>query len=223
MESLNIDVFTLIILKLNDKDLLSLCATSKYFNNICKKDRIWNAKIRKNFSQYVKDINNLKSNSTGRKFYEFIKSLINAKTIFKLSISLTELYKENSLYLSNRKIKEMPDLNLPNLEKLYLADNEIKEICNLKLPNLKKLYLAYNEIEEIPNLNLPNLQHLSFSNNKIKEIPLNLNFPNLQVLWLEHNKIEKIPNLNLPNLNLLYLEHNEIKEIPPNLKFKVYY
>jgi Leucine-rich repeat (LRR) protein len=117
------------------------------------------------------------------------------------------------LYLDNKQITAIPNLNLPLLQSLFLANNLITVIPNLNLPLLQSLFLSENRITVIPNLNLPLLRSLDLSNNRIIEIS-NLNLPLLQSLYLSNNRITVIPNLNLPLLQSLFLSNNQITEIP---------
>jgi hypothetical protein len=102
MNKLTKDPLFLVALELNDVDLANFCKTNKKFNEqFCKKDDIWNYKLSRLDKKYSEDIQNLSQEVSvpikPRELYQLVKSLIDAKEIFKLDWSLTELYNKEEI------------------------------------------------------------------------------------------------------------------------------
>ena len=145
------------------------------------------------------------------------------------------------LALPNNNLSgNLPDLDLPKLERLDLQGNQITEeipgFNNLEsltfldlsdnqfigfipnfidLPNLQNLYLNNNQLTSfVPDFaKLPILEQLDLSENLLfGEIPDFADVPQLEVLNLARNQLEgKIPDFpQLPELRELYLEENQL-------------
>jgi len=140
--------------------------------------------------------------------------------------SLLELYKLQTLWLSDKKLTTIPKEigNLFNLKEFYLSNNQLTEIPKElgNLTNLQILNLSNNQLTEIPKElgNLTNLEELNLGNNQLTEVPKELgNLTNLETLGLYNNKLTKIPKElgNLINIETLSLYNNQLIEIPKEL------
>jgi Leucine-rich repeat (LRR) protein len=119
------------------------------------------------------------------------------------------------LDLSNNKLVQVPNFNLPHLTQLFLANNQLAQVPNFdNLPNLTQLTLKNNQLVEVPNFSLLNLTCLSLANNRLAQVPNFNNLPNLTWLSLKNNQLAKLPNFNLPNLTQLAVENNQLIQVP---------
>jgi hypothetical protein len=64
MVTLNKDTDLLILSRLDDNGLFSICLTNKYFNRLCKNEDLWRNRVQSRFS-----INGKKENETWKIFY----------------------------------------------------------------------------------------------------------------------------------------------------------
>lgn len=112
-----------------------------------------------------------------------------------------------------------------NLYILNMAYNEIKEVKNIDAPNLTDLILDYNPIKVVKNeplLQVTSIETLSLINCNITEL-YNETFSNLrelETLRLSSNNIESIPGgifKSLNNLDSLNLSNNSITVLDNNL------
>lgn len=126
---------------------------------------------------------------------------------------------------------------IDTIQNLDLSNKNLKEIPNLSKKVIKKLDLSNNKIKVIDFENLPkNLEIINLSNNKLKGkiILLNkTNFLNLNKVILKNNKIDslifdkcikyldvsfnnlKYINLNLECENIKYLDISNNKKLDP--------
>ena len=142
-------------LSLPPADILNLCLTSKYFNDIlCNNEQFWTLKLERDFS--------------GEKLLPIygnkMKVKNNYKTLFQLQVlskklkkwginmSISELQSLKKLILYDKDIKEIPQEigQLKSLQILSLGNNLIKEIPPAlgQLRSLEKLYLSFNQIKD---------------------------------------------------------------------------
>ncbi len=224
------DVINLIFNLLTAKSLISYMCTSKYYNNICSENKLWNKLL-------LNDFNNVT-----------IKKNNNYET-YKINFILTKLQKtigyestcENLYYLkliecsNDGKPKQTHNYNIEHrkiihidmiptefmylqfLQTLILNNNNFTilppEIG--KINNLQELILNNNNITIIPKEigQLVNLQYLSLCSNDITILPPEIgNLHNLKTLSLLFNNIEHVPLeiYNLSKLQNLALAHNNI-------------
>ena len=115
--------------------------------------------------------------------------------------------KEESLFLSKKKLKDINIISLSmikfnQLKEIDLSENEITNIeliCNMKLPFLEFLNLSYNKIKNIKPLgeiNSKKLKYLFIQNNQIDNLEdikflCECDYPNLKILRLENNIIDE--------------------------------
>ncbi len=140
-----------------------------------------------------------------------------------------DIVKMTSLNLSNKELKEIPNISMMiNLRYLDLSQNKIEKIeenAFNSLINLKELYLYHNQLTKIDKnifVSLSKLKCLSLFCNQIKEIEENAfdSLSNLRTLCLNDNQITKIEN-NAFN-SLIKLEHlsiycNQLTTLPLSL------
>ena len=161
MENLDKVALFNIAIELDLPNLLNFCQSSKKINNlICKRNEIWNYKLK----EFPEKIEFEKYNFSDKELYILLYNLKSLKEKLKLSESLFDLY---------------------NLEKLnFIFKEEIpKEI--FKLINLKELNLGFGQIKALPKElgNLVNLERLTLTNNQIIKIPKEIKkLPNLKIL-----------------------------------------
>lgn len=85
------------------------------------------------------------------------------------------------------------------LQVLNLSGNKIKELGQIDAPELFRLNLNENEIERINWKGHPSLQYLELRKNKLKRLNRLANLPNLIELYLSENEITDFRALeNLP-------------------------
>ena len=151
-----------------------------------------------------------------------INSLLNLRSLYMLSLSNNnymlplELNNDNSsLYdinLSNNKISEINEINLPNLKNLNLSNNKIHSIERIPISNLEKLNLSNNNLfnEQVGGMDATfSPTPLESSNNKLKKLNLSNNKINGKFF-------EYITNNNI-NLQELYLDNiTNIQDLDPD-------
>jgi len=143
-------------------------------------------------------------------------------------ITTADINSIKKLYLSGKELDnfdELGNVEFSNLESLYLSNNKIKTLPNLKMPKLKYIDLSNNEIEDVQNIVLyQNLESILIQNNKIKELFDIFEMPKLVSLDVSNNQIEMIPNLVSNTLTYLNVSDNKIKKIDslaeiPNISY----
>ena len=135
-----------------------------------------------------------------------------------------------SLDLSHCKLRVLPDLDLPFLERLDVSYNHLQRVsARLILPHLLRLDLSHNRLAAIPSLApkaLPRMRHLSLSYNELRALP-DFEHPVLEHLHAAHNKLRRLSaRLRLHGLVCLDLSHNALTAVAtmdandlPKLKF----
>ncbi|SEW46199.1 leucine-rich repeat domain-containing protein [[Clostridium] fimetarium] len=132
-------------------------------------------------------------------------------------ITVADIKSIKKLYLTGKaleNINELGNVEFSNLESLYLSNNKIKSLPNLIMPMLKYIDLSNNEIEDIENIILfQKLESILIQNNKIKELFDISKLPNLVSLNASTNQIEIVPSLVSKTLSYMNLSNNKIKTI----------
>ena len=218
MDKLPKDVLYTLALELDLPNLLRWCESHPSINNkVCNNPNVWTGKLLRDFPDYK----NFYLNKSFREIYNYLYRLTKVKEKLKMKESIYEIFLMDQFKLDNKRLKTLPDLDLPNLQKLNLSSNELKTLPKLNLPNLVELYVANNQLQKLPELNLPNLNKLYLRANNLRNLP-KLNLPNLTQLSLRENRFTKLPELNLPKLQSLDLSANEFDSLPifnfPDLK-----
>ena len=217
MERLSSDVLFRLAIDLDLPSILRLCSSNKQINDkLCRRDAIWNYKLKTEFPIEVKE-NWLEGSPKER--YTILYKLEKVREVFKMEKqSLRYIFETERIYQDNKGIVEIPkeiDV-LKNLKTLSLNDNNIQYVPELPL-SLKDLRMSDNNLTKIPKSikNLPKLKNLELEVNnitKIEKLP-----ESLEIMTLHSNNIEKIPD-DLPNsLKYLYLTNNHIETIPETL------
>ena len=119
MENLTKDALFLIAIELNLPGLLQFCATNSRINDlICKRNDIWNYKLKNRFPNYPESL----KQSTSRKTYTLLYKLNVLKEKLNLTDSIKDLYNRKYLRLNNKNLTEIPKEigSLVNLQKLHL-------------------------------------------------------------------------------------------------------
>ena len=102
MEHLNVDELFSIAIQLDLPDILSLCKSSKRFNQlVCLRDRIWLALLERDFPDYQK----LNIISSPRENYKLLYQLYQLKQKLNLPEDVYQLYNLKELNLDNNQIK----------------------------------------------------------------------------------------------------------------------
>ena len=122
------------------------------------------------------------------------------------------------LDLSRCRLRVLPQLGLPLLERLDVSHNRLQRVsARLMLPSLVHLDLSHNCLAAIPPLEpeaLPRMKYLSLSHNTLRSLP-DFQHPVLQQLHASHNKLGHLPTvLRLPELVRLDLSHNALAAFP---------
>ena len=186
---------------------------SIYNKNIDKKNFLFLENIKYSFTKEINDFNNLLYFQKGTK------------------LDYHRNYKKNILYLNNRDLTQIPNINEENnsidCNIIYLNNNKIPEINNLSIfNNLYELYLQNNKIQMINFLPL-SLKKLDLSFNYISNLNEIFKNLNLEYINLEFNNIDSItPLLCLNRLKEIYCSNNFIESLSDddylklkNLKF----
>uniref|UniRef100_H3AI40 Leucine rich repeat containing 10B n=2 Tax=Latimeria chalumnae TaxID=7897 RepID=H3AI40_LATCH len=133
---------------------------------------------------------------------------------------------DNMLDLSYKKIKRLPVqlCSFTHLEKLYISNNRIRELPDefAELVNLRILALDFNKFEEVPRVvcQMDNLTRLYLGSNRLMTIPAEFrNLQNLRCLWMENNYFRKFPKqlIDLGNLKSLQIGDNRLKTLPEDI------
>lgn len=197
--NLNNDEIFSIAMRLDLIGLLDFCNSSKRVNEVvCKKDHIWEYRIKQDFPEYDGFLPKSNTKTTYIKLYK-LEKLINSlySNDEDKPVTMKQIYMLKRSNLSRMNITKIPkeiDV-LENMEWLFLNDNNIveipKEIGNMK--NLEVLKLQNNQIKELPKElgKLKNLYLLDLGNNNIKYIPEEIEKLNIKDLFLDNNPVEK--------------------------------
>ena len=145
-----------------------------------------------------------------------IKSLIKQ---CDLKTDVSSLYKEDILVIYSKKLKTLPEINLPNLKFLNLNDNDLTSIPEINLINLKYLSIDHNQVTHLQKLNTPKLKQLSLYYNQLTIFPKIEQLINLTYLDLSQNRLIKLPKrvCRLINLKSLYLGNNQLIVLPSEI------
>ena len=184
-----------------------------YNKNTDKKSFLFSQNLKYSFTSEINDFNNLLYFQKGTK------------------LDSHRNYKDIILYLNNRDLTQIPNINEENNSTdyniIYLNNNKIQEIKNLSnFNNLFELYLQNNKIRMINFLPL-SLKKLDLSFNYISNLDELYKNVNLEYINLEFNNIDSIsPLLGLNRLKEIYCANNLIEALTEddylklkNLKF----
>jgi len=102
-------------------------------------------------------------------------------------------YALRTLELRGNQLSSFKSLSIPTLEHLFAAQNNLKEISDLNCPNLVTLHLRDNEIRKLDQLpSLPKLKYLNLRSNLVSRFTQTAHLdkaPNLGALILMENPI----------------------------------
>ena len=142
------DVDRLILTELDDRSLLNICSTNKYFKNLCKDDEFWKRRYFSKFGQHMQNTVNLwkeEDESWRRKYLDTIVDLDEfSKKLFSFFdlISLNMLKLRNSLYHNTVFLKPIflsPKRILNNFYFLNLGDQVTIYLNSRDEPENKKV------------------------------------------------------------------------------------
>lgn len=149
----NNDELFSIAIQLDLHDLYNFCSVNNQTVQLCQKDRIWNYKLEKEFSEYTHLFNT--NNTNKQKKYILLYELNKIKIAFKLTTSLDSLYNEETirLYGTEEIPKEIPKeieklQNLKRFEIHGILTQIPKQLFNLH--NLTQLIIRKGGITELP-------------------------------------------------------------------------
>lgn len=122
-------------------------------------------------------------------YFLFLLSLFSCKVhqnSLDIENYLNEQKKDNNteLNLSNRGLKELPDLSKFSFTKLNLSHNEIEKVDYNKLPSsLEVIDLSYNKLKDSITLSQPSfpLRKVNLSNNDISFLLVKFCLKNLDI------------------------------------------
>ncbi|GCC22977.1 leucine-rich repeat-containing protein 10B isoform X1 [Chiloscyllium punctatum] len=143
-----------------------------------------------------------------------------------VSTDMDEVMADRMLDACHKKIKRLPVpiCSFTHVEKLYISNNKLRELPNEfeQLVNLKILALDFNKFEDVPKVicNMQNLTRLYLGSNRLMTIPPEFrNLENLRCLWIESNYFRKFPKqlINMPSLRSLQMGDNKLKTLPEDL------
>ncbi|XP_067902959.1 leucine-rich repeat-containing protein 10B [Heterodontus francisci] len=143
-----------------------------------------------------------------------------------ISTDMDEVMADRMLDACHKKIKRLPVpiCSFTYVEKLYISNNKLRELPNEfeQLVNLKILALDFNKFEDVPKVvcNMQNLTRLYLGSNRLMTIPPEFrNLENLRCLWIESNYFRKFPKqlINMPSLRSLQMGDNKLKSLPEDL------
>ncbi|XP_055505518.1 leucine-rich repeat-containing protein 10B isoform X1 [Leucoraja erinacea] len=143
-----------------------------------------------------------------------------------VSTDMSEIMADRMLDACYKKIKRLPVpiCSFTYVEKLYISNNRLRELPDEfeQLVNLKILALDFNKFEDVPKVvcNMQNLTRLYLGSNRLMTIPPEFsNLENLRCLWIESNHFRKFPKqlINMPSLKSLQMGDNKLKTLPEDL------
>jgi len=193
-------------------------------NIIPLKGLIFNIKQVSTFKEIVNIKDDNKISEYKKIFSKYNKNeqilIINYLLSLKMTFEISSLI----LYLLNKILSKIDEIEINNQELFLTNKNELYVFCKLKFPNLKLINfknnnLYNNDLDMIKNLFSENLIKLNLSENKFTDIKIfdnEENLINLNELDLSNNKIkdiESLINCKFPNLITLNLRNNEIEDI----------
>jgi hypothetical protein len=195
-----------ILLRMDYRDLLNMCKTSKEFNSICKKDTFWVMKGKYEFGE------------TYSNEYKSYRYILSPKEIYFL------LYKHIDLADFNDFLVRLSLNNIASTLKIYLWLSDLKKLFSIDQPtfdffNIKELFVNDLSINELPTTIglLRNLETLNLMNCKIKSVPKEIRYlTKLKYLTLYNNKLTNLPNeiCLLTNLKYINLAFNKLTSLP---------
>ncbi|MGG8496975.1 leucine-rich repeat domain-containing protein [Tenacibaculum sp. TC6] len=162
-------------------------------------------------------------------FLFFLVSCSTVKKSNKSDLFSQEEKTKDSLILSSRNLKNIPDLSEYKARYLDLSNNAIDHLDEAKMPkNLLELNLSNNKLSgDIKIFELNKLEKLNISSNKIRRVFLkycikNINLSSNNLIDILTNCVEDRPNmmdtLNISNNN----ELSNILRFSPSVYKKIY-
>jgi hypothetical protein len=193
-----------ILLRMDYRDLLKMCKTSKEFNSICKRDTFWVMKGKYDFGETYS--NNYKSYKLSPKEIYFL------------------LYKHIDLIDFNDFLVRLALNNIANILKIYLQLSDLKKLFSIDQPtfdffNTNELFMSHLSINELPSTIglLRNLETLYLIDCGITSLPKEIRYlTKLKNLFLYDNKLTNLPNeiCLLTNLKFISLSFNNLTSLP---------
>lgn len=122
-------------------------------------------------------------------------------------ISSDDILRIDSLYISNKGIKSLSNIDkFTNLKKIICDDNIIEEIDFSRNDSLTYIRIASNKLIKLNVLDLKKLKYLFCSSNNLKEINLsrNINLIQFDGRFNEFKKIDFSKNSKLTYVNLMF-------------------
>ena len=172
--------------------------------------------IRKNISNFERNLGNLNSDGTG---FAFTSLNLENRELEQLCEELTFYKHLRNLNLSSNKLVKIELLKrLPSLLHLHLQHNNILNLDIFQdeeaFPYLQTLDLSFNRIKVLNPVKCPRLVTLNLNYNEIKTLFNFEGHPNLRTLYLKGNKLSSLEGLKaLPSLTHLYASENDIKTL----------
>ena len=114
------DVDRLILNELDDRSLLTICQTNKYFKNLCKDDEFWRRRYYSKFGQHLENAVNLSIEEYQTWKHKYLETIVDLDEFSKDPFSFFDLLSLNMLKLRNSLYH-----NQIILKPLFLAPRKI--------------------------------------------------------------------------------------------------